>query len=116
VHAAVTSTHTTMCHDLSSLSDKISIGMAVECGWLGGWKMCQELTLLITTAERPAKSSGDLITWNNCRASSSLPWAAITHYPLPITHYTVPTQPLYRLVRDYLASANRSQRFREPKC
>jgi hypothetical protein len=30
-----------------------------------------------------AKSSGDLITWNNCRCSSSLPLAAINLYDFP---------------------------------
>lgn len=49
--------------------------------WVGG--MCQELTLLITAAERRAKSSGDLITWNNCRAASLLPWAAVTRRTSP---------------------------------
>lgn len=65
-----------MCHGLSSLW-KISI-------WKGGGEwvrvMCQELTQLITATERMAKSSGDLITWNNCRCSSSSPLAAINLY------------------------------------
>jgi hypothetical protein len=46
--------------------------------WVRG--VCQELTHLITAAERMAKSSGDLITWNNCRCSSLLTVGG--HYPL----------------------------------
>ena len=46
--------------------------------------MCQELTHLITAAERMAKSSGDLITRNNCRCSLSLLLAAINLYDFPL--------------------------------
>jgi hypothetical protein len=67
--------------------------------------MCQELTHLITAAERMAKSSGDLITWNNCRCSSLLTLAAITHYDAPAQSLS------FLLVHHYLASENRSQRF-----
>jgi len=91
-----------MCHGLSSLW-RISI-------WKGGGEwvrvMCQELTQLITATERMEKSSGDLITWNNCRCSSSSPLAAINLYDFPLGRL---------FPAGYLASENRSQRFQGGK-
>jgi len=91
-----------MCHSLSSLW-RISI-------WKRGGEwvrvMCQELTQLITATERMAKSSGDLITWNNCRCSSSSPLAAINLYDFPLGRL---------FPAGYLASENRSQRFQGDK-
>jgi hypothetical protein len=63
--------------------------------------MCQELTQLITATERMAKSSGDLITWNNCHCSSSSPLAAINLYDFPLeTLFLLVTSPLKIVHKD----------------
>jgi hypothetical protein len=62
--------------------------------------MCQEPTQLITATERMAKSSGDLITWNNCRCSPSSPLAAINLYGFPSETFLLVTSPLQIVRKD----------------